>query len=306
LGGVRELAEKHASTSDTMIKAIMVAGLISIAAVIGIYFFLTVNGLEVLKYDSITDLLFGTQWRPEAFPPKLGLFPMIVATIYVTVLSVLFAFPISLLCATYLAEFAPAFLRKTLRPAIDMLAGIPSVVYGLFGIMVLVPFARQYLGAPEGYSVLTAAMVVAVMILPYMTSVMMEAFRAVPREYIEAARGMGASWYHVVKDVILPMAKPGITAGITLSMCRAAEEAAPIILTAVMIGLLSPNPFVHVLQPTDALAFRIYLLAKEYIMTPAGMQSAFAAAAVLVLITLGLNGLAIYLRETAEKKVGRV
>ncbi len=595
MGDVRELAEEHASTADTMVKAIMVAGLISIAAVIGIYFFLTVNGLEVLRYDSITDLLFGTQWRPEAVPPRLGLLPMIVATIYVTFLSVLFAFPISLLCATYLAEFAPAFLRRTLRPAIDMLAGIPSVVYGLFGIMVLVPFARQYLGAPEGYCVLTAAMVVAVMILPYMTSVMMEAFRAVPREYIEAARGMGAtrwqvvrtilwpaarsgiaaggmlgtlralgetvavalvagaalmipvspldpcrplsahillqavvlpvgspgyyalyfgglilmlmvtavivlayryqrrmvrpkrgkkkvkarwnpvlvskvmtglmvaagaiaaaalvvitgyifyhgfpalswerlfgpivvsnpvksslypaiegtlalmlystlfavlvgvptalylayfagegrlvrpirfaidtlagvpsivyglfgatlfvvymhmgysvlagaltlatmnlpvvvrvaeeafravpreyieaargmgaSWYHVVKDVILPMAKPGITAGITLSMCRAAEEAAPIILTAVMIGLLSPNPFVHVLQPTDALAFRIYLLAKEYIMTPAGMQSAFAAAAVLVLITLGLNGLAIYLRETAERKVGRM
>ncbi|WP_456481679.1 phosphate ABC transporter permease PstA [Methanopyrus sp.] len=592
---MREIAAKQARESESLIKSVVVAAAISIAAVIGIYLFLTLNGVKVLQYDSITDILFGTAWRPDSHPPRLGLLPMIISTLYVTFIAVAIAFPISLLCATYLAEFAPRVLRRTLRPAIDMLAGIPSVVYGLFGILTLVPFAREYLGAPTGYSVLVAGIIVAIMILPYMTSVMMEAmravpreyveaalgmgatrwqvvrtvlwpaarsgitaggmlgtlramgetvavalvagaalmiptspldpcrplsahillqatvlpvgspgyyalyfgglvlmlmvtgvivlayryrgrtgrvsvrkrklhrarldpvtvsklmiglmvvagaiaaaalvgitgyifangvgalswntlfgpvnigdpvhsslypallgtlalmlystvfaaligiptalylaefagdttftravrfaidtlagvpsivyglfgatlfvvymkmgysvlagaltlavmnlpvmvrtaeeaFRSVPREYVEAARGMGASWLHVVKDVLLPMAKPGITAGITLSMCRAAEEAAPIILTAVMIGLISTNPFVHVLQPTDALAFRIYLIAKEYLMEPGARATAFAAATVLVAVTLGLNFLAIYMRDRFERKIGR-
>ncbi len=590
---LREVAVRQAQTTRRMLTSLTIAAALSIAAVVGIYFFLTVNGVKALQFNSLGQILLGTTWDPESTPPKLGLLPMIISTLYVTAISVAIAFPISLLCATYLAEFAPTFLRRTLRPAIDMLAGIPSVVYGLFGILTLVPFARYYLGSPSGYSVLVAGIIVAIMILPYMTSVMMEAirsvpreyveaargmgatrwqvvrtvlwpaalsgiasggmlgtlramgetvavalvsggalmipkspldpcrplsahillqatvlpvgspgyyalyfaglilmlmvtavivaahrvrrrpgrprkrrvkggrlnpvlvsrlmtglmiaagviaagalvgitgyifvngvraldwnvlfgpvhigdpvhsalypallgtlalmfystvfavlvgvptalylahfagesrftqavrfaidtlagvpsivyglfgatlfvvymkmgysvlagaltlatmnlpvvvrtaeeaFRSVPREYIEAARGAGASWYHVVKDVLLPMAKPGITAGITLSMCRAAEEAAPIILTAVMIGLVTSNPFVHVLQPTDALAFRIYLIAKEYLMVPEARQVAFAAALVLVAVTLSLNFLAIYMRDRFERKVGR-
>lgn len=201
----------------------------SIFAVVLICIFLFANGLPAIHKIGLFDFLFGTKWKPgnELF----GIFPMIVGSLYITALAVLFGVPIGLLTAVFLSRFCPRALHKIIKPALDLLAGIPSVVYGFFGLMVIVPFVRDTFGG-NGSSILTAGILLGMMILPTIISVSESSLNAVPQTYYEGARALGASHERAVFLTVLPAAKSGIMAGIILGVGRAIGETMAVIMVA--------------------------------------------------------------------------
>ena len=199
----------------------LAAACISILCVALICIFLFANGLPAMREIGVTQFLLGKVWKPGA--DIYGIFPMIVGSVYVTGLALVIGVPIALLTAIYLAYFCPAKMYRFVKPAIELMAGIPSVVYGFFGIAVLVPMVRV-IGEPwnaRGNSILTASVLLAMMILPTIIGVVEPALKAVPRSYYEGALALGATHERSVFAAVLPAAKSGILAGIVLGLGRA-------------------------------------------------------------------------------------
>ena len=200
----------------------LITALASIFAVIVICLFLFANGFPTIFEIGPLDFLLGTNWRPTQ--DIYGIFPMILGSIYVTAGSLILGIPIGLLCAVYLARFCPPKIYKYLKPAVDLLAGIPSIVYGFFGLVVIVPMMRDLFGG-NGKSVLTASILLGIMILPTLISVGESSIRAVPESYYEGALALGATPEEAMFKVMRPAAKSGVTAGIILAIDRSIGEA---------------------------------------------------------------------------------
>lgn len=200
-----------------------ICALMSVFAVALICIFLFVNGVPAMAEIGVFDFLFGTKWAPSNIPASYGIWPMIVGSLYVTAGALLIGVPIGLLTAIFMANYCPKPLYKVLKPAIQLLAGIPSVVYGFFGLVVVVPFVRNNFGG-TGSSILTASIILGIMILPTIIEVTESSLRAVPSSYYEGAIGLGASHERAVFCTILPAAKSGVTAGIVLGIGRAIGE----------------------------------------------------------------------------------
>ncbi len=200
-----------------------IAALTSILAVLLICLFLFANGIPAMGKIGVFDFLLGQKWAPTDSPASYGIFPMILGSIYVTAGAIIIGVPIGILTAVFMARFCPKGLYKILKPAVDLLAGIPSVVYGFFGVMVLVPFVRDNFGG-TGLSILTASILLGIMILPTIIGVSESAIRAVPESYYEGALALGATHERSVFFTILPAAKSGITAGVILGIGRAIGE----------------------------------------------------------------------------------
>ena len=205
-----------------------IAALVSIAAVALICIFLFANGVPAMAKIGIFNFIGGSTWAPSNEPAEYGIFPMILGSIYVTAGALVVGVPIGLLTAVYLAKFCPKHIYKVLKPAVELLAGIPSVVYGFFGLVVLVPFIRDNIGGNGTGSILTASILLGIMILPTIITVSESAIRAVPDSYYEGSLGLGATH----DRVILPAAKSGILAGIVLGIGRAIGETMAVILVA--------------------------------------------------------------------------
>ena len=201
-----------------------IAALVSIAAVALICIFLFANGVPAMAKIGIFNFIGGSTWTPSNEPAEYGIFPMILGSIYVTAGALVVGVPIGLLTAVYLAKFCPKHIYKVLKPAVELLAGIPSVVYGFFGLVVLVPFIRDNIGGNGTGSILTASILLGIMILPTIITVSESAIRAVPDSYYEGSLGLGATHERTVFRVILPAAKSGILAGIVLGIGRAIGE----------------------------------------------------------------------------------
>lgn len=210
----------------------LAAACISIFCVALICIFLFANGLPAMRKIGVTEFLLGKVWKPGA--DIYGIFPMIVGSVYVTGLALAIGVPIALLTAIYLAYFCPAKLYRFVKPAIELMAGIPSVVYGFFGIAVLVPMVRVMGEAwnARGNSIVTASVLLAMMILPTMIGVVEPAIKAVPRSYYEGALALGATHERSVFAAVLPAAKSGILAGIVLGLGRAMGETMAVIMVA--------------------------------------------------------------------------
>ncbi|NLK45046.1 MAG: phosphate ABC transporter permease subunit PstC [Treponema sp.] len=204
-------------------------GAFSIMAVVLICLFLFANGIPAIYKIGVVNFLFGQRWKPanEIF----GIFPMIVGSLYVTAGAIVFGVPIGLMTAIFISKFCPKKLRKIFKPAVDLLAGIPSVVYGFFGLMVIVPFVRETFGG-NGSSILTVSILLGMMILPTIISVSESSLNAVPSSYYEGSRALGASHERSVFKVTLPAAKSGILAGIILGIGRAIGETMAVIMVA--------------------------------------------------------------------------
>ena len=202
---------------------------VSIAAVALICLFLFAGGIPAMGKIGVFRFLLGTKWRPEN--DIYGIFPMIIGSIYVTAGALLIGVPVGLLTAVFLARFCPKAAYKPLKSGIDLMAGIPSVVYGFFGLVVLVPFVRDTFGG-RGLSVLTASILLGLMILPTIISVAESSLRAVPESYYEGALALGASHERSVFFTVLPAAKSGILAGIVLGVGRAIGETMAVMMVA--------------------------------------------------------------------------
>jgi phosphate transport system permease protein len=201
----------------------------SFLAVLLICLFLFANGIPAIQKIGVADFLFGTKWKPGN--DLYGIFPMILGSFYVTVGAVIVGVPVGLMTAVFLSKFCPEWLHKILKPAIDLLAGIPSVVYGFFGLMVIVPAVRNVFGG-NGSSILTASILLGMMILPTIISVSESALNAVPQSFYEGSRALGATHERSVFKTMLPAAKSGIMAGIILGIGRAIGETMAVIMVA--------------------------------------------------------------------------
>lgn len=217
---------------ESIMKAIFfTAALTSILAVLLICFFLFANGLPAIGKIGFFDFLLGKNWSPNDVPPSFGLFPMILGSIYITGGAVLIGVPIGILTAVYMARFCPQKIHKFLKPAVELLAGIPSVVYGFFGLVVIVPLVRSLFGG-SGSSILTASILLGIMILPTIIGVSESAIRAVPDNYYEGALALGASHERSVFFAVLPAAKSGVLAAVILGIGRAIGETMAVIMVA--------------------------------------------------------------------------
>ena len=209
-----------------------VCGLIAVVFVLFISIYLIVSGLPAIREIGLVDFLFGTEWASTAAEPKFGILPFILTSIYGTAGAIVLGVPVGFMTAVFLAKVAPPRLASLVLPAVDLLAGIPSVVYGLIGMMVLVPAVRVAFHLPDGASLFCAILVLAVMILPSIISVSETALKAVPKEYEEASLALGATHIETVFRVSVPAASSGIAASIVLGIGRAIGEAMAVIMEA--------------------------------------------------------------------------
>ncbi|GFI64500.1 phosphate transport system permease protein PstC [Lachnospiraceae bacterium] len=203
--------------------------LVSIAAVILICIFLFASGIPAIKEIGVFKFLLGTSWKPAN--NLYGILPMIVGSFYVTAGALIIGVPIGILTAVFMARFAPRSIYAPLKAAVNLMAGIPSVVYGFFGLVVLVPFIREAFGG-GGMSVLTASVLLGLMILPTIISVSETSIRAVPESYYEGGLALGASHERSVFFTVLPAAKSGIFAGVVLGIGRAVGETIAVMMVA--------------------------------------------------------------------------
>lgn len=207
----------------------LMAACASIALVAMICIFLFANGLPTIGKIGVTDFILGEKWRPNN--DIYGILPMILGSIYVTIGAILTGVPIGLFTAIFMARFCPPFFYRFLKPSVELLAGIPSVIYGFFGLVIMVPFIRDKFGG-TGSSMLTASLLLGMMILPTIISVAEAALRAVPNSYYEGALALGAGHVRSVFFTIVPAAKSGIMAGIILGIGRAIGETMAVIMVA--------------------------------------------------------------------------
>lgn len=206
-----------------------ILALISIVAVIVICIFIFAGGVPGIMKIGVFDFLFGTVWKPSS--EIYGILPFIIGSLYVTALALLFGVPLGIICAIYLAKFCPPKLKKIFEPAINLLAGIPSVVYGFFGLVVIVPAIKDLFGG-RGTGILAASLLLGIMILPTIVSVSKSAIEAVPETYLEAGLALGAPKEYSVFKIVVPAAKNGILAGVILGIGRAIGETMAVMMVA--------------------------------------------------------------------------
>ena len=208
-------------------RIFLVLALSSISALVLITVFIIINGAPIIANVGIINFIFGMEWAPSR--GLYGIFPMIIGSVTVTLGAAIIGVPIGICCAVFLSEFAPPLMSKIFRPAIQLLAGIPSVVYGFWGLLFVVPAVRNYLGGP-GLSILTGSIILGIMILPTVISISEVSILALPRQYKEGALALGLTHWQTIYSVILPAAKSGIVAAVILGIGRAIGETMAVIM----------------------------------------------------------------------------
>ena len=231
----------------------LLTGLVTVGCVLLITVYLVISGIPAIKEIGLIPFLFGKVWASTAAEPKFGILPFILTSIYGTAGAIVVGVPIGFMTAVYLAKIAPPKIRSIIEAAVSMLAGIPSVVYGLVGMIVLVPFVREFFGLPDGANLFSAILVLAVMILPSIITVSETALRAVPPEYEEASLALGATKTETVFKVTLPAAKSGIATAVVLGVGRAIGEAMAVMMVAGNVANM-PGLFKSVRFLTTAVA----------------------------------------------------
>ena len=272
----------------------LLCGLIAVVFVLFISIYLIVSGLPAIREIGLVDFLFGKEWASTAAEPKFGILPFILTSIYGTAGAILLGVPVGFMTAVFLAKVAPPRLAAVVRPAVDLLAGIPSVVYGLIGMMVLVPAVRVAFNLPDGASLFCAIIVLAVMILPSIISVSETALKAVPREYEEASLALGATHIETVFRVSVPAASSGIAASVVLGIGRAIGEAMAIIMVAGNVANM-PGLFQSVRFLTTAVASEMAYASGLQ------RQALFSIALVLFLFIMLIN---VILNTLLKRKKG--
>ncbi|NLE09364.1 MAG: phosphate ABC transporter permease subunit PstC [Dehalococcoidales bacterium] len=259
------------------------SAMVCFLVLLAIAVFIFKDGLPAFREIGIFDFLFGTVWRPGQ--DQYGIAGMIIGSLLVTAGSLLLAVPLGIACAILLAEVAPYRVRQIIRPAVELLVGIPSVVYGLVGLVLLVPAIGRIAGS--GFSVLAASIVLMAMVLPTIISITEDSIRAVPVSYKEGALALGATHWQAIRQVILPAAKSGIGAAVVLGMGRAVGETMAMIMVIGNSILIPKSPFDPARTLTGNIAVEISYA------TGVHESALFATGIVLFLFILLLNSIAV-------------
>ena len=278
----------------TMNLLFFLCGFIAVVFVLFISIYLIISGLPAIKEIGLVEFLFGTKWASTAAEPSFGILPFILTSIYGTAGAIVLGVPVGFMTAVFLAKIAPPRLASAVRTAVDLLAGIPSVVYGLIGMMVLVPAVRELFNLPDGASLFCAIIVLAIMILPSIISVSETALKAVPKEYEEASLALGATHIETVFRVSVPAASSGIAASIVLGIGRAIGEAMAVIMVAGNVANM-PSLFSSVRFLTTAVASEMSYASGLQ------RQALFSIALVLFLFIMLIN---VILNTLLKRKKG--
>jgi phosphate transport system permease protein len=265
-----------------------------------ILYFLLRDGYQIFEQVSIINFLLGMSWTPAAMVPSYGILPLIVGTLFVTVGAMAFAVPLSIGCAIYISELASPRIKSVLKPATELLAGIPSVVYGFFGLIVLTTFIRTTFDIPSGLTWLAGSVLLGIMALPTIISVSEDAISSVPVEYREGSLAVGATRWQTISRVIVPAALSGIAAAIILGIGRAIGETMAVLMVTGNAAII-PNPIWNVLSPVQTLTGTLGMEMGDVIIGSDHYHALFGVAVVLLIITLIINISAVsilsYLRE---------
>lgn len=280
---------------DAIHGIFLILGLITVGCVLLITVYLIISGIPAISKIGLVDFLFGKEWSSTAADPKYGILPFILTSIYGTAGAILLGVPVGFFTAVYLSKAAPAKVRQVVSGVVNLLAGIPSVVYGLVGMIVLVPAIRKLFHVPDGASLFAAIIVLAIMILPSIISVSMTALDAVPKEYEDASLALGANETETYFRVSVPAAKSGIAAAVVLGVGRAIGEAMAVMMVSGNAANI-PSLFQSVRFLTTAVASEM-----SY---SAGLQrqALFSIALVLFLFIMLINAaLNFFMKKEAVK-----
>ena len=275
----------------------LILGLITVGCVLLITVYLVISGIPAIREIGLFNFLFGKEWASTAAEPKYGILPFILTSVYGTAGAILIGVPIGFFTAVYLSKVANKKVRAVIEAAVNLLAGIPSVVYGLVGMLVLVPAIREIFNVPDGASLLAAIIVLAIMILPNIIKVSITALDAVPKEYEDASLALGATPTETFFKVSVPAAKSGIAAAVVLGVGRAIGEAMAVMMVAGNVANM-PSLFESVRFLTTAVASEMAYS------SPGSLQrnALFSIALVLFLFIMLINAtLNFFLKRNKEK-----
>lgn len=245
---------KNKRAFETIVHGIfLVLGLITVGCVLLITAYLVISGMPAIKQIGLVPFLFGKTWASTAAEPSYGILPFILTSVYGTCGAIVLGVPVGFMASVYIAKLAPKRLKKLILSAVSLLAGIPSVVYGLVGMLVLVPGIRKLFSVPDGASLLAAIIVLAIMILPSIIKVSVTALEAVPKEYEDASLALGATDVETYFKVSVPAAKSGIAAAVVLGVGRAIGEAMAVMMVSGNVSNM-PSLFQSVRFLTTAVA----------------------------------------------------
>ncbi len=271
----------------------------SIFITIGIVFILFYESAVFFKKVSIVEFLTGTQWTPLFSEPRFGVLPLVAGTFLTTSIALVVALPVGLITAIYLSEYAPLRLREFLKPVLELLAAVPTVVYGYFALLFLTPFLQRFIPDLSGFNALSPGIIMGIMIVPYVSSVSEDAMRAVPMYIKEGSYAMGATRLQTAFRVIIPASFSGIAAAFIIGISRAIGET---MVVAIAAGMM-PNWTINPLEPVQT--FTSYIVQVSIGDVPHGTleySTIFAAGVVLFLITLGANILSFILRSRFRER----
>ena len=286
---------KQNLTETAVHGVFLLLGLVTVACVLLITVYLIVSGIPAIREIGLKEFLLGKKWASTAAEPQFGILPFILTSVYGTAGAILLGVPVGFLTAVYLSKMAPYRVRETVGQAVNMLAGIPSVVYGLVGMMVLVPGIRKLFNVPDGAGLMAAIIVLAVMILPSIIKLSVTALDAVPKEYEDASLALGASAEETWFRVSVPAAKSGIAAALVLGVGRAIGEAMAVMMVAGNAANM-PSLFQSVRFLTTAVASEM-----SY---SSGLQrqALFSIALVLFLFIMLINAALNFFLKGGQKK----
>ena len=292
------IRNKNSKTYENIIHGIfLILGLITVGCVLLITVYLIISGIPAIKEIGLFDFLFGKEWASTAAEPKYGILPFILTSIYGTAGAILIGVPIGFFTAVYISKLSDKKVRSVMESAVNLLTGIPSVVYGLVGMLVLVPAIRGIFNIPDGASLLAAIIVLAIMILPNIIKVSVTALDAVPKEYEDASLALGATNIETYFKVSVPAAKSGIATAVVLGVGRAIGEAMAVMMVAGNVANM-PSLFQSVRFLTTAVASEMAYS------SPGSLQrnALFSIALVLFLFIMLINAtLNFFLKRDKEK-----
>lgn len=286
------LAERREKVMD---KVFFISAIMSIVSLVLIIVFMFANGIPVMQKYGFSEFLFGTVWRPTAKEPQFGLVPMMVGSFYVTIGAALIGVPIGVLTAIFMAEYCPPWLYKILKPAVSLMASIPSIVYGFFALQLLVPLIRDYVGG-NGYSVLTAMLLLGIMILPTIIELSESSIRSVPRHYYNGSVALGATHERSIFRVILPAASSGVISSVVLGIGRAIGETMAVVLVAGNQPIVPDSLLSGVRTLTTNIVLEMSYASGDH------RQALIATGVVLFVFILIINSIFIFIKEREGNK----
>jgi len=272
---------------------------ITILTTLGIIFILLFQTISFFKEVSIWDFFTDSQWTPLFAEKHFGILPLLSGTLLISFIALLFALPIGLSIAIYLNEFAPKSFRKTIKPMLELLAAVPTVVYGFFALIVVTPFLQKFFPSMAGFNGLSAGLVMGIMIIPYISSLSEDALYAVPKSLREAAYGMGSTRLQTSLKVTVPAASSGIVVSIILALSRAIGETMIVTVAAGMQPRLTLNPLVPVETIT---AYIVQVSSGDVPYGSIEYKTIYAAGITLFIFTFILNTVSFWVKKKYQEK----